>query len=555
MTIPSSDFEAATSQGEQRANWCLIASLLVWTFCASCSPLMDFDIWWHLKTGQLILERGTVPFGDWFTFTENDASWVDLHWGFQLLAVGLFALGGVAALTVATAAAITGTVVLGFSSSGRALPVWIRVGVWSFAAVSLSGRALARPELITLLGLSMWLWIIDRLPSKPRWIWWLPILQIVWSNCHALSVLGLVVAGAFAVDQLVVRLSGSSRDGEMLTLGTLLKVGALLLLSAFVNPYLEEGVFFPLVLFRKLSVDQAFYATRIDEFMPPAVFFQQAGLRSWHFDAVLLLWLSAALSFFARVFVGAQRSAGESSLTHRLQRLDVMRLLLFLGFSYLGWKMMRNTSLVVIIAANALCANLAVWRIGTSASERRNMRFTWSLCGLVVFLTASHFTGHWGQWSGSRDRFSLSEPASWFAHDAVKFVNQPGMPNRAFVANIGQAGVFIFHNAPQRLVFMDGRLEVCSRRTFEAFESALVRMAQGDPSFVQLIGSRDEHGALPVVILDSRSSRPSINGMFRIPSWRLVFADGAAAVFIETELANKLQLPAANPEPLLNPPD
>ncbi len=534
----------------RRANWWLVGCLLVWTFCMSCSPLMDHDIWWHLRTGQLILERGTVPFGDWFTFTENDASWVDLHWGFQLLATALYALGGIPALTLATAAAITGTVALGYSSAGRTLPVWLRAGVWSLAAICLSGRALARPELMTLLGLATWLWVIERFPGKPRLLWWLPLLQVVWNNCHALSVLGLVVAGAFVVDQFSLKfaLRSEHNDARQVPIGSLLKLGALLLLAAFVNPYLEEGAFFPLVLFRKLSVDQAFYASRIDEFTPPLVFFQQTGFRSWHFDTVLLLWLSAALSFVARLVFGPRTEAADQ------RRVDLLRALLFCAFSFLGWKMMRNTSLVTLIAANALCANLETLRTPAWNADRRNVRLAWTLSGVILFLTACHFSGHWGKWSGSRDRFSLSEHPAWFAHDAARFAGQAEMPGRAFVANIGQAGVYIFHNAPQRLVFMDGRLEVCSRRTFETFEAALQKMSQGDPSFAQLIGPRDEQGLLPAVILDSRSSRPAINGMLRLPGWRMVFADGAAAVFIEASLADKLGLPMANPEPLLNPP-
>ena len=68
---------------------------------AGCFDLINWDIWWHLRTGQLIWQRGHVPRTDWFTYTNPDAQWTDLHWGFQLLSAGLWAWGGSGALVLA----------------------------------------------------------------------------------------------------------------------------------------------------------------------------------------------------------------------------------------------------------------------------------------------------------------------------------------------------------------------------------------------------------------------------------------------------------------------
>jgi hypothetical protein len=119
------------------------------------------------------------------------------------------------------------------------------------------------------------------------------------------------------------------------------------------------------------------------------------------------------------------------------------------------------------------------------------------------------------------------------------------------VANNGQAAVYAYHNAPDRLIFMDARLEVCSRATFEEFNRILTAMAQADPSWQSLF--LQNKGELPVVILDSRGPRHAINGMFFTPGWRLVFADRTAAVFLPNELADKLSLPLADPTPLKYP--
>lgn len=547
MSDATSDAAASTTGPWSRL---ALACVIAWAFVMSCTPLVDFDIWWHLRTAELITQRGTVPFGDWFTFTENDAAWVDLHWGFQLLARLIYGVAGVPGLVLATAFALSATVAIGLFSSGQPLHPSVRVAIWSLAAIGLSGRALARPELVTIVGLAVWLWIFERQKTHPRWLWFLPLVQWLWSNCHALSVLGLVIAGAFTADIILRRQFGSADvESGQPSIATLAKLWAMLILVSFANPYLEEGTLFPLVLFQKLSSEQAFYATRIDEFMPPLVFFMQSGFRSWHFDAVMLLWLVAAVSFGVRAWLPA---SGAKSV----MRVDCFKLLLFVAFSFLGWKMLRNLSLLVVIAANVAVDN---WAATNGDELRKRLLPTWlkqlregSLSArllmievaVMLALGVSHVTGHWGRWSGSFEEFGLNERTNWFAHRAALFAGQPGMPDRAFVSNIGQAGVFIFHNSPQRLVFMDGRLEVCSRRTFETFELALAQMAKGDPSFSNLLGGRDDHGQLPSVVLDTRASRASILGMLRVPTWRMVFADEVAVVFIESALADKLRLPA-----------
>ena len=41
--------------------------------------IFDPDFGWHLKTGQLILERG-VPYTDWYSYTMPDFPWINHEW-------------------------------------------------------------------------------------------------------------------------------------------------------------------------------------------------------------------------------------------------------------------------------------------------------------------------------------------------------------------------------------------------------------------------------------------------------------------------------------------
>lgn len=527
----------------------LFGLLLLTAFLLSCTPMRDTDIWWHLRTGQLIWERGTVPWVDWFTYTDSDKAWIDLHWGFQLLMAGLYALGGVDLLILSQAVCLTLTVAVGWWGAGRRLPAWAKVGCWLVPLVCLSGRAYVRPEMLTLLFLALWLAILFRLEEHPRWIWWLPVIQVVWINCHALFVLGLVVGACYVADRLVRTVArgrwGLEPPPVQPRATTVFYAGLLSLLAGLANPYFEEGFKFPLVLYRKFSVEQEFYGPRIGEFHQPWMFLRQYGwnaLTNLYFDAELLLWLITAVSFLW--------------LFMKQHRWSVLRLLLFAAVSHLAWEASRNTNLFALVCGFLLCENVqdAVSQHEAVSSDQWPERRRWNTvaAGVLILWMLAVVTNLWAALGRENKRFGLGEARNWYPHAAAKFAGQPGMPLTAFVANFGHASVYEFHNGPERRVFMDGRLEVVTRQTFAAFEEINRKIAAGDPTWqTDLLA----YGPLPTLIFDSRYARPQIQGAAQTPGWVGVFADASAAVFVPASVAQQLKLPPADPTPILYPPE
>ncbi len=110
--------------------------------------------------------------------------------------------------------------------------------------------------MLTQLFLAAWLWIVLRIAERPRLIWLLPILQLVWVNCHALFVLGLVVGAAYARLRragICRRTLGVGASGQATSGQTIVRAGALVAVACLANPYFEEGAKFPLTLYRKFS--------------------------------------------------------------------------------------------------------------------------------------------------------------------------------------------------------------------------------------------------------------------------------------------------------------
>lgn len=535
-----------------------LSLLLIWSFLVACFPLRNMDIWWHLRTGELILERGTVPYFDWFTFVDFDRPWIDLHWGFQILVTWLYRWGGVDLLILTKAFCLSVTIGFAWYASGKDVPAWWKALLWILPVICISGRSLVRPEMLSLMYLAFWMYVISRVSTHPRLIWLIPFITLLWVNSHALFVLGLVVSVLFVVDHLI-RVWAQGRYGlEMPTTAisgmTFIRVGVLTVLACFLNPYLDQGVLFPLTLYEKFSVDQAFYSIRVGEFQPPIHFIRQYGLRNLYLSSQVLLGALTLCSFFPVLI---------------RKRVNPFRILLFVAFTHLAWKASRNTGLFSLISGMILCGNVSDWlrlsgsfRSATVATSEtavegpgwlgKSMAGQGITTAIFLCLVGSVLSGHWARWGGEGKVLGLGEQEAWYAHAASKFAGQPGMPHRAFISNMGQAAVYIFHNGPERKVFFDGRLEVNSKETFQFYEQIQQQMATGGANWAYIL--QDEQGQLPVIILDSRYSRDQIRGMGGNPGWRLVFADQAAAVFLDVQTADRLQLQVADPSPLFHPP-
>ena len=554
----SAEMLQVESPASRIGRWLLPALLGLMTLAGLIFPLYDTDFWWHLRTGEWILEQGTVPQLDLYTFTDSDRPWIDLHWGFQVLITLLYRMGGVGLVIVVKAVVITAAVLIAFRATGDGWPLTRRVTCWIPAVICILGRGYERPEMLSQLFLAIWLWVAFRLDRQPRLVWVLPLVQLVWVNCHALFVLGLVVAGCGVADW-AIRLIAGGRWGlepispaGLLTLRTRVLAGLLALGAGLINPYFEEGALFPLTLYGKFTHEQEFYSQLIGEFQQPKVFLMAYGLRALanpYFAAELVV----AVVSVASVIV-AWRQTG---------RVRPFRLLLLGAFLHLAWEASRNTNIFALVATTIACANFAEAWLARSARQSGRvpkpeeqtipegavvLRGLWPAeAGLTAVLAVGTLlivTGTWNRIAEGNKPFGLGEARDWFIHDAARFAGREGMPQLAVVNHVGQAAVYEYHNGPGRSVLMDGRLEVCSRKTFEMLYSVLGSMVAGRREWEGLFTSSGAE--LPVVILDTRTSRRPIEGLLKTRGWRLVYADNTAGVFLSEERADRLNLPAVD---------
>ena len=158
-----------------------IGLLLIGLFAMAVRETTDPDLWWHLRTGEFILQQG-IPKTDIFSFTVPDNQWVTHEWLSEVIMWSLYKVGDLPALSLFFAAVITAAYALVFlRSDGRPYLAGFIVLLGALASAPLWG---ARPQMFNLLFAAFFVYIVEGFKDKKyssRTLWILPIATIVWA--------------------------------------------------------------------------------------------------------------------------------------------------------------------------------------------------------------------------------------------------------------------------------------------------------------------------------------------------------------------------------------
>lgn len=228
----------------------------------------DPDMWWHLKTGEVIVTTHTIPTTDLFSYTTNHHAWIPHEWLSQVLMYEAYKWGGYSGLMVwlclfSAILLITGYILCSFYSGNSKTAFLGALIIWLFSTTGLA----IRPQLIgyTFLILELLLVHLGR-TRNPRWFFGLPPLFAVWVNCHGSFFLGFLLLGVFLfcsffnfkMGLLICSRWGFQRR-RILALAILLSAIAL-----FLNPVGVKQILYPL----NTMLDQPVSLSQIDEWKP-----------------------------------------------------------------------------------------------------------------------------------------------------------------------------------------------------------------------------------------------------------------------------------------------
>jgi hypothetical protein len=472
----------------RRAALALAALLLLGWFSRE---IYDSEFWWHLKTGQFIVERHSLPVPDPFAYTTamhppaGAGEAVTRHfnltheWLSQVLFYAAYRAGSWPAVVLFRSALLTlfSALVglLAFRRSGS-LPRGIAAAL--AAAAVAAAFALDRPYLFSFVLLAATLAILD----SGRRLWLLPPMFLFWANAHGGFVLGWVAVGAYAAEALWLRW----RKGATAAHRRLWIAGAAAVAVSGLNP---NG-------FRIVEVLGAY--------------------RGSYLTSTLLEWAPPRLALedaFTLLLVGAV-----AAMLLAWRRVRLVDWLLFAAFAAAALTARRNTFLIALWAPVMIAAYVP-WK-------PRLPRFAGAAATVLLALALAAGI--------ARGRFFQLRVAEWrFPTGAADFLLRHHIAGPIF-NTYEYGGYLIWRLWPGQRVFIDGR--ALSESLFRDYGHILYNSDGSDgPNARQLL---DRYGVETIVM----NSFEYGNGLVYLlapsladPSereWKLVYSEPQSMVFM-----------------------
>jgi len=391
------------------------------------SLISDGDCGWHIRTGDLILKMGAVPYVDPFSFSRAGQPWFAWEWLSEVIFSLLHRWGGLAAVAAFSVVLLCFTAALMLAwLLRRGAGLWIGAGV-SFAVISASTiHYLARPHIFSLLFTTVALWLLDEdRKNSGRSVWLLVPLCALWANLHGgfvglVIILGLLLAAAALL-----------RQREPLRRYGILAV--LCSAATLLNPYgwrLHQHIV--------TYLGSSWILDNVQEFQSPRI-------RS-----------ESMMVFAALLLIGAALSS------RAIARREWFEAALVLAWGFAALRSARHVPLYAVAAAPLIateCAALWSW-----LAERRSRASP-----IVVFwqlsqdLGRSRYIGIWtpllaaaGLWIVLPRAAVADFPAAGFPVDAVSRHADLLRSHRVLTSD-QWADYLIYHNYPDQRVFFDGR--------------------------------------------------------------------------------------------------
>jgi hypothetical protein len=188
----------------------LVVTLVFLCIVLACALTpMQGDTWWQLRAGRDMWQSGRVLLTDVYSHTAYGSFWLNHEWLAEVIYYGMYAAGGLPLLTLFA----TGLIVGGWVITLRLSKAPARdVAMWMAAAlVPASLWWEPRPHAFSLLFLITTVCLLVR-----RRYWWLPLVFVVWANCHGGVLMGFVLLGAGLGAQTLIEPRTWRRNGLIL---------------------------------------------------------------------------------------------------------------------------------------------------------------------------------------------------------------------------------------------------------------------------------------------------------------------------------------------------
>lgn len=467
-----------------------------------CTPIREIDFFWHLATGNWILNAGVLPSIDPFSYTapapdNRDSLILQGYWLSQVTYATLWKIwgeGGVVALRVLILcglfASVYGALKRRGVSSWFALLAIFPICLDMRLPISIGDR----PQLWSFLLVSLLVLILDTFPEEGRTkkMVTLCLLTILWSNLHPGILLGSVIVSIYLICTLGRNLTGARDWPSFLGFG-------LVLFSSILSPAGYKIYSTALEIFTPSREMKVYLSSNLDG-TDLIKLWNMGNFDSWGFLLVFLLCMVTIVFRFKKM------------CAEHLAMLVMLSVMAFLSARYMIFLTILGTQITLPYWQDVLL------RFQQSLSVRKMLPVFVSL--LLIF---SSFTMYKQQGSVFIEG-ALSEVN--YPKGAVNYLKRTHPPGNLF--NIYEWGGYLMVYLPEYKVYIDGRGLGANKGSM--IEYLLIRGAV-QPFWKNIFTQKGIDVVLS--LKDDPNGFASLNeALFVDPDWTLAYQDNISLVFV-----------------------
>jgi hypothetical protein len=456
--------------------------------------LNDADTFWHIAAGRWIIAHGAVPQADPFSFTFVGRPWMAHEWLSEVIMAGAFLAAGWSGVMLLTGLAVGGLAALMGTWLLRWLTPLSTLTTLVVGIACVGPGMLARPHLLVLPVVALWTIGLLRAREQGRAPpLWLPLVMALWANMHSSFLVGLVIAGALALETLL-----DFKAWRRRALVDWAAFVALSLLATLATPHGIDGLAFPLRVLNMKTLPI------IAEWQSPD-FMQLSPLE---------IALLGGLFFTFRAGV----------------KLTAVRALILLGLVHMSLQHVRQEVLVGVIAPLILAEPLGR-ALGAATASPVGWRLPWPQTALGAVLILAAVLGRVLVPEVRVD--GPTAPITALAHVPAALRRQPVLNDYNF------GGYLIFEGVRP---YIDGRADMYGD-DFVAEDDLIQRGGQAATA-----RALARYGIRWSIL---RPDRPLVGLLDRTPGWKRLYADRFAVVQLGP--APTPSAPSAAPVPRSSP--
>ncbi len=470
----------------------------------------DQDLGRHIKLGEIITQTTNIPKDNLFSYTSTQFTFINSHWLFGVLVFNLTKFVGLQLfLWLKIALFLISLALTLFIIPKKFYPLTLTIGFIFFHV--LRERMDFRPEIFSFLFTSVTYWVLEKYIQKAsKWIFVLPLIQLIWINTHIYFFIGLVLQSIYLLDTTFLTLRSHTSSGKLKIMSL---VFLLSVLFSIINPNGIKGFLYP------LNVTSNYGYTIVEN---QTIFLLESI--NFHDRNFLFVKLAAFLIILSVIWALVKKQYSVKNLLLPLMGLS-LAILNVRSFPYL-----------VFISLPATIENFGV------TSNKKFLTGLIFLVGLILLgESLLYLNNNYYKYTDSPTRTGLSFQQS--VQGSVNFLEKNNLPQPIF-NNFDIGSYIIYKTYPQYKVFVDGRPEAYPKDFFSKTYIPVQSNYQQFDQLVQTLG-------IKTVIFSHTDQTPwaktFLASIYTDPKWTMVYLDDFMVIYVKQDLAQDMKLTKVNP--------